>query len=192
MIRGVGCITFDIFFKMYSIWRRISDKFTEEYVILVSARDRTWETYNVDDNSWEIYVNLLLSIWWTGSIDLFLSGLYLLMFRYFCHLNTLYMFICFNAHIAKRAYILLLIYTYKCLHISTAIYALCISTYFHANKLTHVYMLLRPYTFTSLFLHTIHLHTSTPTLLYLITYFTSIFALYIFTYFYALIRPIHV
>jgi len=128
------------------------------------------------------------------------------MFRYFCHLNALYMFIYCHAHIAKRAYILLLMYTYKCLHISTAIYALCISTYFCAHIPTHAYMLLRLYNFASL-------HTSTPTLLYLQLHIlcpyssytflhtsTPLFAQYMFKYFYAHIfpynyvhmRPLHV
>jgi hypothetical protein len=162
-MRGVECITFDIFFRMYSIWCRKSDKFTGGYVIQVSSKDFTWESYKFDDNSTEININLWLSIWWIGSIVLFLSDLYLFMFKYFCHLNDLYMFIYFHAHIAKRAYIFLRIYTYKWLHITKAIYALYIATYFCARISTHAYIHLRPYTFTSL-------HTSTPTLIYLITY----------------------
>jgi len=110
----------------------------------------------------------------------------------FCHLSALYMFIYFHAHIAKRSYILLFMYTYKCLHISTTIYALCISTYFYAHiavldyiiyvhvRPIHFYILLRPYVPNTC------LNTSTPIYFYMII---SHLRLYMPLYVYILLCP---
>jgi len=107
------------------------------------------------------------------------------------------MYICI--HTSAHIYLYMITYIYICLHTASFIYLLLRFTYFYTQGLLspystiylnahipiYLYILLRPnmpYTY---------LHNSTPTYVYFLTYYYDQY-LYIITFIYAHVRPIHV